>query len=214
MKKFYWLCCLAFFLGATGCGLQSPYPDEPGTIFIRQQVCDLSDFKTHFFKPENNLKDRGFLAYHFYRDPGDPKTYLMIFECADLKKAVEFIQSSNFIVACVGAGLGSPVMWVGEEASPSFHSAVGKDGLAVMRYEMKDYGIWKKKWDESGQAGRLYRLSEKPGVVIVTREVKDLAQVRDELESQSSKDELQAAGVTRQDFWLGSYLEGENWFNF
>jgi len=208
MKNFRWFGCLAFFLGAAGCGLQSPYPDAPGTIFIRQQVCDLTDFKIRFFKPENNLKDRGFLAYRFYRDPGDPKTYLMVFECADLKKALEFIQSSNFMVACVGAGLGSSVMWAGEEVNPPGNTSLGKDDLVVARYEVKNEGDWKKLGE-----GRWYRLSNSPRMAIVVREVKDLFQVRYGLESPNLKDKLTADGVIHRDVWLGSYLEAGNWMD-
>jgi hypothetical protein len=205
MKKlFFWLCYFALVLAAPACR-ESLYPNAPGTLFIRQQICDLSDFKTRFFAPKNDLKNRGFLTYRFYRDIGDPKTYILVFECVDLKKAVEFIQSSNFILSCVGAGIGLPVIWAGTEELPAPQPVAGRESLVLVRYEVKDYESWKKRRDR-GDAG-LYRLSGSPGVVIAAQKVGDIQKARDRMESPGEKDVMSAAGVTHLDIWFGIYLE-------
>src|ERR1700677_4112559 len=134
MKNLFLGLNLCLFWCALGCGPQSY--NGPGTLFIRQQICDLNDFKTRFFTQPNDLKGHGFSAYRFYRDTRDPKTYFLIFDCADLKRAEAFLQSSNFIVACVGAGMGGQVMWAGEAVSPGL--AVEKGGLVLARLDERD----------------------------------------------------------------------------
>ncbi len=211
-----WLLCLA--LAAPACRFQNPYPDAPGVLFIRQQICDLGDFKKGFFRPENGLKGRGFLAYSFHRDWRDPGTYILTFRCADLRKAAEFIQTSNFITACVGAGKDLPLMWAGteEDGHSGQNFAQKPGGLVVARYEVKNYGLWKKSW-EAGQAGNrglpgsraknapygLYR-GGSPGVVIAAYELPDMNQAREFMASKAAKD----AGVAHMDFWIGTNLEG------
>ena len=223
MKKFYfWPCLLCLILAAPACRYQSPYPDAPGVLFIRQQICDLGDFKKGFFRAENSLKARGFRAYSFHRDIQDPGDYILTFRCADLRKAVEFIQTSNFITACVGAGRDLPLLWAGveEAGNPGRNFAQKPGGLVVARFEVRDYGLWKKSWEE-GQAGNqglsgggtktapygLYRLDSSPGVVIVAYELPVMNQARDFTASIAAKNTMDAAGVTHMDFWIGTNLE-------
>ncbi len=216
MKSFFLSSCFLFLvLGIPACRLQSPYPEAPGTLFIRQQICDIDDFKKSFFLPQNDLKGHGFQAYSFLRDTEDPKTYILAFSCADLRKGVAFVQSSNFIAACVGAGTGMPLMWAGapwgDRPDPNLAQKTG--GMVVTRYEVKNFGAWKKSWDAPKGPGRpgcgssLYHLKENPGVVIETREIPDVTQAPDLRESQADKDALNAAGVTHRDLWFGTHLE-------
>jgi hypothetical protein len=221
-NRLFWSFLLCLIPASQACRFQNPYPDAPGVLFIRQQICDLGDFKKGFFRPENSLKARGFLAYSFHRDLRDPGAYILAFKCADLRKAVEFIQSSNFITACVGAGRGLPLMWggVGEKGDPGQNFAQTPGGLVVARYEVRDYGSWKKAWDagKNGNPGLpgggkitgigcRYRLAGSPGVVIVAREVADIIQAPDFMASREVKNAMEAAGVLRQDLWFGTNLE-------
>lgn len=91
-------------LAAPACRSPRAFPQTPGILLVRQQVCDLGDFKKGFFAPANHLKAQGFLSYRFYRDLGDPKTYILAFQCADLEKAMDLMKSSHFTFYCVGAG--------------------------------------------------------------------------------------------------------------
>ncbi len=198
-----------FLLALPACRFQTLYPEAPGVLFIRQQICDINDFKKGFFRPENALKDHGLTAYRFFRDPKDPKTYILEFQCSSLKKAAAFLQSSNFLTACVGAGLGLPLMWGGVEAEGTSNSSRG-DGLVLVRYEVRDYDVWKKAWDADLKGktgnGRLYRLQGNPEAVIVAQQVPDILQVPSAPNSQT----LEAAGVIHKDLWSGSYLERGN----
>ncbi len=191
-------------LAFPACRLQDPYPDAPGTLFIRQQICDLDDFKKSFYRPQNDLKGHGFLAYHFLRDHKDPKTYILAFQCADLRKGMEFVRSSNFLTACIGSGMGLPLMWAGVavEEGPYQNLPRMSGGMEVTRYEVSDFDAWKKAWDvEAGkEIAGLYRLSGNPEVVIVTREVVDVTRAPATNSSRST-------AVTHQDLWLGSNLE-------
>ncbi len=173
---------LCLFWCAQECGPQSSSNKGPGTLFIRQQICDLNDFKTRFFTAQNNLKGRGFLDYRFYRDTNDPKTYILIFDCADLKKAEAFLGSSNFIVACVGAGMGGQVMWEGEGVSSGQGSAKG--GLVLARLDAKD----------AGTVGRQYKTDN--GAVIVEQTVADIYQALADWKTRK-----------KLDVWFGTYLE-------
>jgi hypothetical protein len=122
------------------------------------------------------------LDYRFYRDTQDPKTYLLIFDCADLTKADAFLRSSNFIVACVGAGMGGQVMWEGEALSPG--PAVGKKNLVLARMDERDAG-------EIPQSRR-YRAAD--GAVVVEQAVTDIYQAK-------------ADWRRYRDAWFGAYLE-------
>ncbi len=192
--------CLA--LSVVSCRVQITYPHAPGTLFIRQQICDLNDFKSGFFKRENDLRGHGFMAYSFHRDPIDPKTYILSFKCGDLEKAVEFIRSSNFYFSCVGAGLGQPLFWAGTDVVglpyPKLTPLAG--GIALARYEVRDYDTWKRGWDVEygGNRGRpkteggpqtlsLHRLEGRPEAVIVVYEVTDIPQARAFLDSEAEK---------------------------
>jgi hypothetical protein len=201
---------LLVLLAAPACRLQNPYPEAPGTLFIRQQICDIDDFKKSFFRPQNNLKGHGFRAYSFSRDPKDPKTYILAFSCADLRKGVAFVRSSNFLTACIGSGMGLPLMWAGvQEDRPDPNLARKTGGMVVARYEVKDFEAWTKIWDSQKGTGKtgsgtgLYRLDGDPEVVIVTREVSDITQAQAPMDSQA----LLTAGVNHQDLWLGTHLE-------
>jgi hypothetical protein len=192
-------------LALPACRLQNPYPDAPGTLFIRQQICDLDDFKKSFYRPQNDLRGHGFLAYRFLRDPKDPKTYILAFQCSDLNKGVRFIQSSNFLTACIGSGMGLPLMWAGVkvEDRPYRNLPQMSGGMVVERYEVKDYGAWKKHWDaDTHPDAGLYHLPGNPEVVIGTREVADVTQAEP-----VAPDAREIPGVTHRDLWLGSSLE-------
>lgn len=202
---------LLVLLAAPACRLQNPYPEAPGTLFIRQQICDIDDFKKSFFRPQNNLKGHGFLAYSFLRDPKDPKTYILVFSCADLRKGIAFVRSSNFLIACIGSGMGLPLMWVGapweDVTDPNLARKTG--GMVVARYEVKDFEAWGKIWGSqkdfrrTGSKTGLYRLEENPDVVIVTQEVPDITQAPIPMDTQA----LNTAGINHQDLWLGTHLE-------
>jgi hypothetical protein len=202
-KPFLWLFFLFLLACGASCRLQRPYPEAPGTLFIRQQICDLDDFKKSFFRPQNDLKGHGFLAYRFLRDPKDPKTYILAFQCSNLDKGVRFIQSSNFLTACIGSGMGLPLLWAGVEVEgrPYTNLAQMSGGMVVARYEVTDYASWKKNWDARTKTGAtgLYRLPGTPEVVIVAREVSDITQPPP-LDSQVEK-------TAHRDLWLGSNLE-------
>lgn len=219
MKKFFLLPCLLYLvLSGTACRSQGPYPDAPGTLFIRQQICDLNDFKKGFFKPENSLKAHGFLAYSFHRDPQDPKTYILSFKCTDLKKAVEFIRSSNFYFSCVGAGLGQPLFWAGVDVAglPYRNLTPKAGGIAVARYEVRDYGSWKRDWDAKYGVNinrvkngsdpypiSLHLLEGRPDVVIVVYSVPDIHRARAFLDPKVDE----TTSATRKALWLGTNLE-------
>ncbi len=155
------------------------------------------------------------MAFSFLRDPQDPKTYILAFSCADLRKGVDFVRSSNFLTACIGSGMGLPLMWAGVpgENGPDLNLAQRTGGMVVARYEVKDLGTGEKILDaekdliprESG-AG-LYRLEGNPEVIIETRRVPDITQAPDLMDSQAEKGALKAAGVIHRDLWFGTHLE-------
>lgn len=221
-KLLNWTCFLSLALAGISCRVQVTYPHDPGTLFIRQQICDLNDFKTGFFKRGNDLKGHGFLAYSFHRDPQDPKTYILSFKCQDLERAVEFIRSSNFYFSCVGAGLGQPLLWAGLDVVslpyPKLTPLAG--GIAVARYEIRDFEAWKRGWDaeyggysdrpkpEGGpQALSFHRLKGKPEAVIVVYEAPDIHKARAFLESGAERNAMETTGVTRRVLWFGTNLE-------
>ncbi len=113
-------------------------------------------------------------------------------------------------------------MWVGmeEEGHSGQNFAQTPGGLVLARFEVRDYGLWKKSWiDEKAWNQslpgsitkaipcRLFRLASNPGVVIVSYELSDINQVRDFTTSMAEKNALEAAGVAHLDFWVGTNLE-------
>src|ERR1700692_2181842 len=97
MKLLFRWVCLSLLCVTFSCGrFSSSYPEVPGNLFIRQQICDLNDFKKTFLNPAQNLKAQGFSAFSLHRDLKDPKTYILTLKCDNLKKAVNYIKSSNF----------------------------------------------------------------------------------------------------------------------
>jgi hypothetical protein len=224
LKKIEWVFGFLLFLIFSGCQFQSPYPKGQGTLFIRQQICDLSEFKNRFFSLKNNLKGNGFLSYSFQRDLRDPKTYILEFQCSNLKKAVDFIQSSNFLVACVGgAGLGLPVLWagVGNQQFPIPNQSQGTGGLVVGRYELKGNTFWKKIWDGGKFSDlfgdkreemliRLYPFAGNPRQVLVVQEVADILKAQEIMNSREMKNNFQEAGLIPLNFWFGTNLEDGN----
>jgi hypothetical protein len=213
--------CL-LLLTASACQVKVTYPNAAGTLFIRQQICDLHDFKTGFFKRENDLKGHGFLTYSFHRDPQDPKTYILAFKCSNLKKAADLIGSSNFYISCVGAGLGLPLVWAGVDvpAPPNQGPTPKEGGIVVGRYKVRDYGAWKRDWDAANGDGKTrlgrgfvfralsqYRAADDPNTVIVVYGVSDVPQARANWESDTEKNTMESAGVTKKDLWFGADLE-------
>jgi hypothetical protein len=216
MKKLSrWFCILPFILALSACQVQSSYSNKSGTLFIHQQICDLGDFKKGFFSHQNDLLSHGFQAYSFHRDSRDPKGYILAFQCADLNQAARFIQKSNFYISCVGAGLGLPEIWSGESVKEHiYRNQTPMTGdIVVVRCEMKDYGVWKKYWDSQNQPGdSLYYSAGHPEVVILAHEVPDITQAQAFLDSQLTPSAMEAAGVIRLDYWIGTNLE-EGTFN-
>jgi hypothetical protein len=192
-------------LALPACRDQSPYPETPGTLFIHQQICGLDDFKSRFFTLQNGLKGHGFLSYRLYRDPKDPKAYILVFPCSNLREAVEFLQSPNFFVACVGAGMGMPLMWAGVEDAPSAAPSRKPGALVVGRYEGG-----KGDWSALRGEGTLYHMAGHPEEVILAREVPDLLNNTGFMDSREVKKALDAAGVKRLDLWIGTWLESGN----
>ena len=198
---------LPFPIGSARLPVYQPLPEGTGTLFIRQQICDLGDFKTRFFSPSHNLPAKGFLSYEAYRDTNDPKTYLLVFQCSNLRKALEFIQSSDFLVACVGAGLGLPLVWAGVEEGTNPGPNPQTGGLVVGRYEFMEGVPWPGMGVASGSPVRHYRIAGHPGSVIVAQEVPDILTAADFMDSPGVKKALETAGVKRLDQWQGTFLE-------
>jgi hypothetical protein len=208
VKPFGWSCLPFSLLFILSCRVQTIYPDKSGILFIRQQICDLNDFKKGFFRHENGLKARGFLDYSFYRDAKDPKTYLLAFKCGNLDQAVRFVQGSNFYLSCVGAGLGLPLIWAGEVKREWKEPDLPQRGgaLVVARAEVLDKGAWEGAW--AAQPGyTLLRLPGRPRELILSCEMPDMVHARAFVDAQSSKSAMDAAGITRLDFWMGVDLE-------
>ncbi len=212
LRCFIALTCVA---AAVGCKPPGPPPSAvQGTIFIRQQVCDIDDFKKAFLKP-GLLKSQGFTAYGISRDLQDPKTYILAFQCSDLEKAVDYIRSSSFHIACVGAGLGLPLMWAGVDVKLGRGTPAKSTGggLVVVRYEFRDYGAWEKSFEADNRwifhAGNesLYRLSGNPDSVIVAYETPDPRAILDQLDSHDFQNAQEASGVIRRETWSGITLE-------
>lgn len=182
------------------------YPETPGNLFIRQQICDVAYFKKTFLTPSEKLKAQGFLAYSLHRDLNDPKTYLITLKCSDLKKAVDYIESSNFHTICVGAGLGTPLLWAGTDMIERKYKNLTRmtGGIVITRLELSSYETWKSRFDQkkdlSIQPGSesLHRLSEKSETVLLVYETSSASPA-----SESGK----AEGVTSQQVWIGVNLE-------
>jgi hypothetical protein len=195
---------LALCLILPACRTQSPLPDTPGVLFIRQQICDLADFKTRFFTRANHLPDRGFQAYRIYRDPQNPQFYLLVFTCGDLGKAAGFIPSSNFSLACVGAGLGAGDLWAGlPEAGSPPDNVTGREGLALAMIQAEEEGAWKHRDGQGAwRSETWYRLPARPRKVLVARAVVDMNRARDLMEPRDTP------GAARSEVWFGTFLEG------
>ncbi len=212
LRCFIALVCVA---GGVGCKPPGPAPSAvQGTIFIRQQICDIDDFKKAFLRP-GLLASQGFTAYGIYRDLQDPKTYILTFQCSDLDKAVECIRSSSFHIACVGAGLGLPLMWAGVDIKPlrDIPPKSTNGGLVVVRYEVRDYGAWEKnfeadhRWGIHTDSDCLYRLAGNPHSVILAYETPDPRSTLEDLDSHAFQNAQEASGVTRREVWSGLNLE-------
>jgi hypothetical protein len=188
------------------------YPETPGTIFIRQQICDIDFFKQKFLlNPRNHLKDKGFTAYSLHRDLTDPKTYLIILRCQNLKKGVDFIQSAGLHAICVGAGLGLPLLWAGEDVKPREYENRPQmtGGIVIIRNQFKDGINGKSLADAEGKGGQegLYRLLGNPGLLIVTDEFYDAAQIPNFVDSANLNGGVGAAGIIKREIWSGINLE-------
>jgi hypothetical protein len=119
-----------------GCkGLSSSYPSQPGTLFVRQSICDLDYFKKTFLGDASRLSGQGFTSWGLYREIHDPKTYILVFRCRDLQKGVEYLQSPHYKIACGGPWNG--ILWAGLGLGPRGEGGGGgmKAGLAIVRRE-------------------------------------------------------------------------------
>jgi hypothetical protein len=213
MKVFIRIGIIFLFLVSLSCKSFGPaYPDAPGTIFVRQQICDIDYFKKVFFDPQKNLRAEGFTAYSIHRSLEDPKGYLLVFQCSDLKRAVKYVQSSHFHSICVGSGLGVPLMWAGVDVvrRKYVNQNPMTGGIVIERNEVKDYDFWKKWFDSAnGMTGNysIHDLKGMPEVVIVAQEVPDVFAARTLMNSDGMRNALEAAGVTKQEIWYGINLE-------
>jgi hypothetical protein len=199
--KFYFVGLALLILGlGISCQWLGPiYPHVPGTIFLRQQVCDIDYVKSQFLlNPQKDLKGRGFIAYSLHRDLVDPKTYLIVLQCKDLKQGVDYVESSGFHAICVGAGLGVPVLWAGEDIKPRdyTHPRLG-GGIAIVRAQVDSYENWKNSIGNLPSVVSLYRLLGKPDVVLEEVETAGLP----------TPVVLGGSGLIHQDAWYGINLD-------
>lgn len=213
MRFFIQAITVLLLWGSLSCKAFGPsYPDAPGTIFIRQQICDIDYFKKVFFDPRKNLRAEGFTAYSIHRSLEDPKGYLLVFQCSDLKRAVKYVQSSHFHSICVGSGLGVPLMWAGVDVVGRKYVNLNPmtGGIVIERNEVKDYDSWKKWFDNTNSSTGDYSIHDlkgMPEVVIVARAVPDVFAVRTLMDSDQMKNALEATGITKQEIWYGINLE-------
>jgi len=215
-----WICLTVLILAA-GCGVfKPPFPEVPGNLFIRQQICDIDDFKKAYLNPPQKLKDQSFTAYSLHRDLKDPKTYILTLKCTNLRKAVGYIQSSDFHTACVGAGVGIPVIWCGVDVRERKYENRPKisGGIVIANNQVKDFGFWKACFDAEGghhHADRgyeashysIHHLAGKPDQVIVVHEASDVSKAAAFMTSPAMKGVMEASGVTGIDIWYGINLE-------
>ena len=193
--------------------------NKPGTLFIRQQICDVNDFKRSFLVP-TQLKAQSFLAYSLHRDLKDPKTYILTLKCSNLRKAISYIQTSDFHVTCVGAGLGIPVIWAGLDVRDRKYgnNPKMKGGIVIAHNAVKDYPFWQKCFDAEGghhHADRGYTPSNysihympgNPEVAIVVHEASDVTKAPAFMTSPAMKGVMDSTGVTAIDIWYGVNLE-------
>ncbi len=219
MKTSLWFASLFFLLGIISCA-RHPSLEAPGNLFIRLQICDLNDFKKNFFNPPDKLKAQGFLAYSIHRDLKDPKTYILALKCSNLKKALDYIQSSNFHTMCVGAGLVIPVIWAGLDVRGRKYEnkLTMPGGIVIARNEVKSYDFWKACFDAEGQhhhADRgyvpsnysIHHLPGKPEVAIVVHEASNITKAPAFMTSPAMKGVMESTGVTKIDIWYGTNLE-------
>jgi len=221
LRIFFRFFCLSLLCFSAACKDSRPvYPDAPGNLFIRQQICDIEDFKKTFLTPNQKLKDQGFSAYSLHRDLTDPKTYILTLKCANLKRAVEFIQSSNFHTVCVGAGLGTPVIWCGTDVRERRYGNPAKvtGGIVIANNQVKSFDFWKTCFDAEGahhHANRgyeasdysIHHLSGIPDTVLVVHEASDVTKAPAFMTNPAMKGEMEAMGVTSITIWYGINLE-------
>ena len=213
------LSLILFFIFCLSPACRAPlYPENPGNLFIRQQICDINEFKKSFLTPA--LKTNGFLAYSLHRDIKDPKTYILTLKCTDLRKAIKFVQSSGFHTLCVGSGLGSPVIWAGVDVRERKYENKDKmsGGIVIANNQVKSYEFWKKCFDAEGQhhhadrgysAGNysIHHLAGKPDIVLVVHEASEISNAPPFMTSEAMKGIMESSGVTGIEIWYGTNLE-------
>lgn len=214
---------LGLFLaaGISSCGKNNPYPETPGTVFLRQKVSDLEAWKTGFVTEKPALKANGFLAYSLHQDLNEADTLILILKSPDLRKAVAFVQSGDFQAAFGKAEIKDSTLWCGGDVKERQFENNPKmtGGVVIANNQVKSYDFWKACWDAEGQHHHpdrgyvpgnysIHHLIGKPtDTVLVAHEASDVTKAPAFMTAAPMKGVMEASGVVGIDIWYGINLE-------
>ncbi|HEY5039464.1 MAG TPA: hypothetical protein VIJ93_10365, partial [bacterium] len=122
--------------------------------------------------------------------------------------------------ACVGAGVGLPVIWAGADVRERKYENQPKmtGGIVIANNQVRSYDFWKACFDAEGHhnhAGRdyipsnysIHHLAGKPDTVLVVHEASDITKAPVFMTSDAMKGVMEASGVTGIEIWYGINLE-------
>ncbi len=198
-------------------------PREPGNLFIRQEVTDFPAWISAFKTLGKGLKSKGFSAYSLHQEWPGGSAVILTLKCSNLRKGLDFVQSSGFQFPLKKAGGGEFTLWAGTDVLGREYGGLIKKpaGIVIARNQVKSYEFWKACWDAEGKHSHpdrgyqpsvysIHRLGGNSGFVLVVHQASDLSKAPSFMTSEAMKGVMQASGVQGVELWYGLNLEEGN----
>ena len=166
MNSFFTALCL-FLLVLPACRLPKPLPRNGREPYLSaSKSATWRTSRTGSSPLPNGLQGHGFLMLpRLPRHERSQDLPILVFH-APTSGSPGVYPDSDFLVACVGAGLGLPLVWAGVEEGTNRPAHTPKrDGLVVSRYEFMEGVPWPGMGVASGSPVRHYRIAGHPGSV-------------------------------------------------
>jgi hypothetical protein len=207
--------------------------DQPGCVFIREQISDRSSFFKVFGKEKAALKAQGFTHYSLHEDIEKPKTLILVLRCSDLAKGLAALESPGWRDSLKSAGVSEIRRWSGTEVLPRDFSFLPPEpaGLVVAWGSLKSFDKWKQFFDsehdpghggQNPKAGRGYHPVRKyaashysitrgwgsPESAVVCHQASDIRQAPDFMKSIPMENLKEPMGIIKMEIWYGYNIQG------
>ncbi len=217
-----WGSVLLVCLGVACCYKGFQFPDKAGTVFIRQPIDNMENFKSAFEAQKSHLKTAGFSAYSLHRDMTNPRVLIITLKCLSLRKGLNLIESPEYMSALEKGGAGIPVVWPGVDVRDRkyINQPPPPGGIVIARNTVRSFDFWMTCFaaETHHHAGRGYipgnlsvhRQFGGQDAVIVAHEASDVTKAPAFMDGEEMKGTMEATGVVGVEIWYGINLEEGN----